>query len=659
MKYLIFDTETTGLNIITDTPFMFQYGLVDDNLNLVKIEVFYANDLNSKQKFINYLKTIDTYVGHNLKYDCHMLINSGISLEIFKNKNFIDTQMLARLVIDHDKQSENQFSISLKKLAVKYLGIDSASEEHALKSELSNLTMQHKEDMKNYFIKKGLWNEQDSSTKQTKIINDVYNKWTKYFHKYIYLKDARREFLKINPAPNYANCSNIYNYGKTDIILTHGLFKLWYPQVSLLKQIPTLIRTSKALIPLLLMERKGMTVDINKILIDRNILLKEISKTKIVDPRTKEILNVGQHAKLKELYEYESGETLENADKNTRAEILNDSPAARAASYLAGMHKYINTYITGVLNKLVYIDGQYKIHTQYNEAGTVTGRLTSNFQQFPREALVLKDGTEINIRSWFIVPKEDKYLFYFDYAQMELRLQCEWTEIINGSPDVNMARAFTPYECTEINGKYYLNEDLKIEWHPVDLHGATAKIAFPDIDESNPDWKHYRDLGKRANFACNYGASAPAVQNALKISFSEAQSLVKGYRHTFKGVVDFSKWLRGRVYITESIPNLLLRRYYSRNSHLLLNWLIQGSGADILLEKLRELYNYIEDKPHWNLYITVHDEIGLSCKDIPETQLKKEVADIKEIMVYNLTSLNIISDVEYTTTKWSEKIDWS
>ena len=87
------------------------------------------------------------------------------------------------------------------------------------------------------------------------------------------------------------------------------------------------------------------------------------------------------------------------------------------------------------------------------------------------------------------------------YSQLELRLQCEWTNLINGTPDINMARAFMPYKCIEKNGKYYLEESPDTEWTPTDLHGMTAKSAFPGIDESHPDWKHYRTLGKRCNFA--------------------------------------------------------------------------------------------------------------------------------------------------------------
>lgn len=659
VKYLILDTETSGINIIKDRAFLFQYGLVDEHLNLIDVQIFDATDNKAKQTFAQYLKTIPTLVGANIKFDCHMLINDGFDINIFKDKNYIDISVLARLVINHDQQTDKTFSVALKKLATKYLGIDAADEEKQLKAELSQLTQNHKAKLKQHFIDKGLWFSNLKSHEETKILNDIYNNWNKVYHKYPQLKAERKAFFTMNPAPTYADCSNIKKYGKTDIILTHGLLKLWYPFIPKLQQTETFIRINNAVYPLLLMERKGLTVDIQRVLQDRNKLIKEISKTKIIDPRTGDTLNIGQHAKLKELYEYECGYSLENADKHTRKEIEDVSPAARTASYLAKMDKYLNSYITRILNKLTYVDGEYKIFTQYALGGTITGRLSSDFQQFPKDPLVLNDGTEINIRSWFIVPKQDKYMFYFDYASMELRLQCEWTAIINGEPDLNMARAFMPYRCIQREGKYYLEEDPNTEWTPVDLHSMTAKHAFPDVDESDPKWKdYYRQLGKRANFAINYGAAAPKLVETLKVDFTTARALLEGYKKSFAGVVDFGKWISKRVYITNNIPNLLLRRYYSRNKHLLQNWLVQGSGADILLTKLRDVYEYIKDKPHWNFMITIHDEIGLTCKDIPETQLIKEVKEIQSILCHKLSAVDIVADVEYTTTKWSEKTDW-
>ncbi len=658
VKYLIYDTETTGLNIVKDKPFMFQYGLVDHNLQLIETKWFHVKDKASRDIFKQHLESITTIVGHNIKFDIHMAINDGFDVSLFDKKNFIDTSVLARLVLDHDLQTDKTFSTALKILGVRYLGVDSNSEERALKMELSRLVSEHKQRMKEYFIQQGIWDNTASPTNQTKTLNEIYTNWNKVFHLYTKFTQARKDFMRANPEPTYEQCTNVVTYGLTDIKLTHGLLKLWYPKAVKLDQVETLRRISNATMPLVIMERQGLTVDIQQVLKDRQRIVDELGKTKIIDPRTNTVLSIGQHAKLKELYEYESGEALESSDKETRSEIEDRSPAAKAASYIAKLDKYLNTYIRSILDKLTMINGEARIFTQYNLAGTVTGRLSSDFQQFPKESIELNDGTEVNIRSWFVVPKKDKYMFYFDYSQMELRLQCEWTNIVNGYPDINMARAFTPYKCIEKDGKHYLEEDPTKEWVPTDLHALTAKNAFPDIDEKHPDWKHYRGLGKRTNFAVNYGAAAPKIQQALKVDFPTAQKLVDGYKKAFAGVVAFGMWIKKRVYVTDNIPNLLLRRYYSRNKHQLQNWLVQGSGADILLLKLREVYDYIRNKPHWRYMITVHDEVGFVCAEIPMEQLKQEVKQIQQLMAHKMSAVDVTSDVEFTTTKWSEKEDW-
>ena len=659
VKYIIIDTETTGLNIINDKPFLIQYGLVDEQLNLINTVVFDPRiDVADRNHFENLLQTIPTIVGHNIKFDIHMLINAGFKQSYFVDKNYIDTAVMARLVVNHDDQADKTFLVALKKLAVRYLGIDSADEEHKLKLELARLVSAHKQKMKEYFINQGLWNMSLSKTDETKEINQIYNSWNKYYHLYPHLAQARKTFLQVNRAPTFEDCANVRTYAETDIKLTHGLFKLWYQKLVSIRQDDTLKRVSAAVWPLIIMERKGMSVDLKRVLDDRNKLLAELAVCKIIDPRNGEEIKIGQHAKLKELYEYESGMSLVGADKHVRNEIQHLSASAKIADYISNMNKYMTTYITGILNKMVPIGNEFKVFTDYNLAGTITGRLSGDFQQFPKEPLELKTGDKINIRSWFIVPNNDKYMFYFDYSQLELRLQCEWTNIVCGEPDLNMARAFSPYKCMKIGDKFYLEEDLNTEWKPVDLHGLTTKHAFPGIDETHPDWDHYRKLGKMTNFAVNYGASAPKIQEALKVDYDTALALVNGYKKAFPGVVAFKKWVGNRVWSADHIPNLFFRRYYSRNRHQLQNWLVQGSGADLLLVKLREVFNYIRNKPHWNFLITVHDEIGFTCTDIPEAQLRQEVNEIKELMSYSMSAVDVLADVEYTTTTWADKESW-
>ena len=420
IKYLVYDTETVSDNYNTDDinihdhkPFMVTYVVVDEKLNVITQDKFRVGEDLKENLFKTYLHQAPTIVGANIKFDVHMLLNKGYPESLFCNKNYIDVQVLARLVINSDTQTDAAFRTALKALAVKYLGVDSNAEERLLKNELSQLKSKHKQQMKEYFISLSLW-ESTNRTKETIILNEIYDGWFKNYHKYSKFTNARKQFFKKYPRPSYADCVNVETYAMTDAILTYKLFKLWYPQVVALEQVPALMRVSEATYPLILMERKGLSVDLNKVIHDRYLLLKELEKTKIISPINGEEVSADQNAKLKQIYEYETGLSLPNADEKVRKSIMDKSPTARIVNYKKKLLKYLNTYVTRILSKITVVNNDYKVFTQYKLAGTITGRLSSDFQQFPKEPLELDTGDIISIRSWFKVPEEDKYMFFFD-----------------------------------------------------------------------------------------------------------------------------------------------------------------------------------------------------------------------------------------------------
>lgn len=419
--YLVFDTETykdvnlQKVNIHEDKPFLFSYTYLDNKLNQLEEGWFRKNDPMKHNHFIELVKQCKVIVGANIKYDIHMCLNDGIPLTLFEDKNYIDIEVLARLCLHCDIQDDPRFTVALKPLAKKYIGVDSDVEEKQLKHELSLLTMTHK---KLYHDELFKTYPNLSKKELDKTTNDTYNNdsWFKHFDEYDYLTSFRDNFFKQHRRPDYRDCRNVTTYAMTDARLTTALFKLWYPKLIPLKQGDAMKRISAATIPLVVMEAEGLEIDVNKLLEDRKKVKAEYDLvcSMIKDPRTGEILTPSQNAKLKSVYEYESNLMLDNADKKTRTKLIGKSPTAELVSYARNLEKYLTTYMTGLLQKITYVNGVPKLYTQYMQAGTITGRLSSDFQQFPKFPLELKDGTEINIRSWFVVPKGAVNMCYMD-----------------------------------------------------------------------------------------------------------------------------------------------------------------------------------------------------------------------------------------------------
>ena len=155
--------------------------------------------------------------------------------------------------------------------------------------------------------------------------------------------------------------------------------------------------------------------------------------------------------------------------------------------------KLKSTYVDTLPELVVPYDD--RIHTTFNQAATLTGRLSSsnpNLQNIPiRTALGSK------IRGAFVPKDKSKSLIMSaDYSQIELRL------LAHISQDKNMIDA------------------LKSN---VDIHTLTASKVF-DVAISDVT-KEMRSKAKTVNFGIVYGQTKYGLAKSLNISANEAQDL--------------------------------------------------------------------------------------------------------------------------------------
>jgi DNA polymerase-1 len=663
-----FDTETntkidmskrdaSNIDIMHDRPFLIQFGW--DSF-------VYVFDLRIPEiTTVEVLECLDVFrqravlaLAHNIKFDINMLANIGYDVEWI---NACDTMSIARLALESKSEREGGAPMGLKPLATRLLGssysdagkeLDAALRvlwEHKLKA-LATLLKPH--GISRRQINDTLKDVTGTMDEYTEEVQQIWYNWS--VHSRVTYADVDPELL--------------YKYGAVDVILVLEIAKRLLPIVKDKDQMNVLKREMALIMPLVRMERTGYTVDKQYLIRCKQALIFEVNQMKEANARILgKHINPSQHQAIKDTLLEKFGYNLESTDKN-RMHILIQTDKSMPEPvkkylenviYLRTLEKWISTYINPMLFKL-NSTGDTKVYTMYNPNGAVSGRFTSNFQQFPKNAIYSKLG-EFELfhpRRMFTVDKEFPELAYIDYSQVELRLQAEYTwHVTRGYGDVNMIRAYKPFKCHEEDGKWIQDDDGK-EWKGVDLHTQSTQMAFPDVDVSSPEFKKLRYIGKRVNFALIYGASLRKVQEAVADADPEiVAKLYNGFHARFKGVAEYGNWVsRQWVRTGGHVTNLLGRRYYikeSRDVYKLNNYLIQGSAADMIKLCIIRIDKMLRDKGYKSkLQGCIHDELCV-CVAEGEHNVLYEIQKIMETTVK--TFVPIVAEIEVTNTTWADK----
>ncbi|MBP5346035.1 MAG: DNA polymerase I [Bacteroidales bacterium] len=287
-------------------------------------------------------------------------------------------------------------------------------------------------------------------------------------------------------------------------------------------------------------------------------------------------------------------------DNEKKVEIIDDILAYR------GVKKLLSTYIEALPLEVNPRTG--RIHAQFNQTITATGRLSSshpNLQNIP-----VRDEMGRVLRKAF-VPDPGEVFFSADYSQIELRLMAHLSQ------DPNMVEAFLSGE---------------------DIHRATAaKIYHLPLDEVS---KLQRNKAKTANFGIIYGISSFGLASRLNISRTEAKELIDGYFATYPKVKEYMdkciavahekgyvETLFGRKRMLPDIhsANATVRGYAERNA---INAPIQGTAADIIKIAMVHIARRIKQEGlHAKLLIQVHDELNFSVPAAELEQLQRLVLE--------------------------------
>ena len=663
-----FDTETdtkidmtkrdaSNIDIMHDRPFLLQYGYGNN---------VYVHDLRLGEDFKNKsLECFDVFckksklaLAHNIKFDINMLINIGYNWD---NENMCDTMAIARLALESKSEREGGYSMGLKQLAARLLGSEYASAGKEIDEALQKLWEAKLKELAAKLKPYGITRRQINDT-----LKDVCGTLDEYS------EDVQTIWhnWNIKSRVTYADVPKdlLYRYGAVDVILVLELTKLLLPIVHDKCQMPVLKREMQLIMPLVRMERTGYTVDKEYLIRCKQALIFEINAIKDINYHIcGERISPNQHMAIKKMLMDKFGYNLVSTDKNKiHIAIKKDESMPEQVRqylenvvYLRTLEKWIATYINPMLYKL-NTTGDTKVYTMYNPNGAVSGRFTSNFQQFPKKPIVSKlgDFELFHPRRMFKIDAEYPEMAYIDYSQVELRLQAEYTyHCTKGYGDVNMLRAYMPFKCYEKDGKYYQEEDNS-EWKGIDLHTQSTLMAFPDVDVNSPEFKSLRYIGKRVNFALIYGASLKKVQEAVADADPEiVAKLYNGFHQRFKDVATYDKWVTSQWFKNNGyVTNLMGRRYYLKDSkdvYKLNNYLIQGSAADIIKTVIIRIDKMLQEGHYKSrLQGCIHDELCV-CVAQGEHDIIYKIKYMMENTVK--TFVPLVAEIETTKTTWADK----
>jgi DNA polymerase-1 len=273
------------------------------------------------------------------------------------------------------------------------------------------------------------------------------------------------------------------------------------------------------------------------------------------------------------------------------------------------LSKLKSTYVDA-LPKLVHPQTG-RIHTSFNQAVTVTGRLSStkpNLQNIP-----IRTEKGQLVRKAFVASSEDTVIFAADYSQIELRLMAEM------SGDVTMKRAFAEGQ---------------------DIHAATAANLFGvELSEVS---KQQRSHAKTVNFGIIYGVSAFGLSQQTNLSRSEAADIINSYFKTYPGIKEYMDkqvaLAREQGFVTTKLGrkrhlpdinsrNPVVRGHAERNA---VNTPIQGSASDIIKLAMSKIYQEMQGMQS-RMILQVHDELVFEAH-------KDELEDLKTLVVKAMES---------------------
>ena len=574
----------------------------------------------ARQEVIGWLNSIpSTLIGYNIKFDLHFLANEGL---IIDRQRLVDVLVMVRLT-EHTEVRDLGLTDTIKRT----YGEEAASYDIDTKKYLR----EHK------------WNK-DFSMAHPDILGEYCKKDVWYTQK-LYLD--RLEQIK------QTDQEGVFN---TQCELTKVLFE---------------------------MERRGVIVDSDY----ANDVSQKLAKRKAevvqnIYSLVGHEFNISSTQQLGEIFTEMgiSSPVKTPKDKESWSEVA----LVQIDNELAGLvrqHRSLEKLQSTYINPYIETDS---LHTSFCNWGTLTGRLSSrepNLQNIPRTHFKLSDRSLTDeereiVRGRITAIVASKSKGELSDITLSNRVLDTWGFVGDESFDesnvdqVAVRRLFIPrpgytlvsFDYSQMEVRVFLSYlhntemDELLTRDDVDFHSESAKIAF-GITEDHDEFKFYRQMAKNITFGILYGLGNKRLAQQLSTTTEQAKVYKQQYFKNIHGSRSFINRVIATVEQRGWIKNRYGRIYKIANTlgYKGVNYLVQGTSADILNERMIYVHEYLKDKKS-NILLQVHDEI--IC-EIHDEEIRELPPQIQLILEANSLDIPLKVDMEVCQGSWATKIDWS
>ncbi|MBI4709309.1 MAG: hypothetical protein HY764_03860 [Candidatus Portnoybacteria bacterium] len=393
------------------------------------------------------------------------------------------------------------------------------------------------------------------------------------------------------------------------------------------------------------MEKSGIKIDVGKLkMLGKKVDSRLLNLEKEIHQLSGADFNINSPQQLSDIL-FEKLKLGTKGLKKTPGRVI--STAAPELLKLKGSHKIIDlileyrelaklksTYINALPSLISEKDS--RIHTQYDQLGAATGRLSSrnpNLQNIP-----IKTDLGNEIRKAFVAEKGFLFLAA-DYSQIELRVVASLAQdkkmigILKAGQDIHLATAAEVFETP--------------------LEKVTPKM---------------RQAAKALNFGVIYGMSIHGFAQAAGIESAKAKIFIKKYFDEFKGVARYIETIKSQVADKGFAQTLFGRKRFlpevnssawnlrQAAERAAINFPVQGTAADLVkmaMVKIDSAFRLKSDKI--KMLLQAHDELIF---EVRKDYIDESAPRIKNIMesIYQLPA-PLIVEIE-TGDNWGELMKW-